>query len=521
MKIIYLLIPCSLLMASCGKLLETTPTDFLTTENYYKTEEQLNYALHGVYDRLGASELYGDKISWTYNSSTDESYQRSMPSVGVTVNSYEASSSDINNFWRVCYEGIERANVLLANIDRPVMPEKNRDVIRGEALFLRAYYYFILVSNFGDVPMKLEPTEASAPMQFPRTPSAEVYAKIIEDMTTAESLLQEQTITKLGFSGRISKTAIQAVLARVNLYMAGYPLKDESKYEDALNWAKKVVESGEHMLNPSYEQVFINYAQDKYDVKESLWEIEFFGNSLDTYRETGRIGNNIGVLCQDVELGQCFASVNATIKLYNLYEEGDHRRDWNCAPFVFTGRTNAVKTPVTDNWTKNIGKWRREYETLTPKHGNNTPQNFAIIRYSDVLLMLAEAENHVHGGPTAVAYDALNQVRRRAYGKPLDVPDACDAPAGMGQAGFLKFIQDERSRELCVEAVRRYDLIRWGIYLSTMKEFAEYIMSNAPEKLLKSAIAAQNLEEKHLLFPIPLREMSVNSALKGHQNPGW
>lgn len=519
MKAIYLLISCSLLMVSCGKLLDTKPTDFLTTDSYYTTEEQLTYALNGVYDRLGASELYGDKMSWTYNSTTDESYQRSMTSTGIVANNYDIANSEINNFWRVCYEGIERANALLANIDNPVMDEAKRSIIRGEALFLRAYYFFILVSNFGDVPLKLVPTVASESIQYPRTPSAEVYAQIIEDMTTAETLLQEQTITKLGFSGRISKTAVQAILARVNLYMAGFPLQDESRYAEALHWATEVFKSGEHALNPSYEQVFINYAQDKYDVKESIWEIEFFGNTLDNYREGGRIGNNIGILCQDVEMGQCFGSVNATIKLYNLYEEGDHRRDWNCAPYIFTGRTNAVKTPVTDNWTKSIGKWRREYETVTPKHGNNTPQNFAVIRYSDVLLMLAEAENHVHG-PTQVAYDALNQVRRRAYGKPLNIPDSCDAPAGLIQRDFLKFIQDERSRELCVEALRRYDLIRWGIYLSTMQDFADYVMSNAPvEKLKQSAVPAQNLEEKHLLFPIPIRERSVNSALS--QNKDW
>lgn len=518
MKLILSLICCSLLLASCGKLLDTKPTDFLTTESYYTTEEQLRYALNGVYDRLGASELYGDKMSWTYNSSTDESYQRSMPSVGVTVNSYEASTSDINNFWRVCYEGIERANVLLANINRPAMDEGKRNILHGEALFLRSFYYFILVSNFGDVPMKLTPTTSSSPSKYPRTPSQEVYEQIIKDMTTAETLLQEQTLTKLGFSGRVSKNAVQAILARVNIYMAGYPLQDESRYEEALKWARKVVESGEHALTPSYEQVFINYAQDKYDVKESLWEIEFFGNTLDNYREGGRIGNNIGILCQDLELGQCFGSVNTTIKLYNLYEEGDHRRDWNCAPFVFTGRTNAVKTPVTDNWSRNVGKWRREYETVLPRHSKNTPQNFAIIRYSDVLLLLAEAENHLHG-PTAVAYDALNQVRRRAYGKAPQEAGAWDAPAGLSQPDFLKFLQDERSRELCVEAVRRYDLIRWGIYLSTMKTFADYVMANATEKLQKSALAAQNLERKHLLFPIPIREISVNSALV--QNLDW
>jgi starch-binding outer membrane protein, SusD/RagB family len=520
MKTTFLLILMSFLMVSCNKLLDTEPSDFLTTESYYTTEEQLNYALNGVYDRLGASELYGDKMSWSYNSSTDESYQKARSATrGIVVNNFDASDTEINNFWRVCYEGIGRANALLANIDKPVMNEEKRNLIEGEALFLRAHYYFILVLNFGEVPLQLEPTISNENLQIPRTPLQEVYTQIIADMTAAEGLLQKQTITSLGYSGRISKTAIQAMLARVNLHMAGYPLYDESRYQETINWAKKVVESGEHELNPSYSQVFINYAQDIYDIKESLYEIEFYGNGLDNSRETGRIGNNIGITCQDNQVGRCYGSVNTSPKLYYLYEERDLRRDWNCAPYTYSGVTNAVKVDNPDVWEKNVGKWRREYETVNPKHPNNTPQNFAVIRYSDVLLMLAEAENHING-PTSLAYDVLNQVRRRAYGYPLYTPNIiCDAPAGMDKEKFLKFLQDERARELCVEALRRYDLIRWGIYMETMKEFADFIMTEAPENRQFYALAAQNLAERHLLFPIPLRETSVNSALK--QNPGW
>lgn len=514
-----LIFTIGVLTVSCNSLLDTQPSDFLTQSYYFTTEEQLELALNGVYDRLGASEVYGDRMTWTYNSSTDESFQKGRGTQGITVNNYEASNTDINNFWRVCYEGIGRANVLLANIDKPDMSEARRNLIRGEALFLRGHYYFILALNFGGVPLMLEPTTSNENLKIPRAPLQEVYTQIITDMTAAEALLQEQTVTSLGHSGRVTRTAVQAMLARVNLHMAGYPLYNESRYQEVLNWATKVVESGEHALNPSYEQVFINYAKDIYDVKESIYEIEFFGNGLDTYRETGRIGNNIGITCQDREIGQCYGSVNASPKLFNLYDSTDTRRDWNCAPYVFSGITNAIKVPNLDVWERNVGKWRREYETLTPKHPNNTPQNFAVIRYSDVLLMLAEAENHLNG-PTDAAYNAVNRVRRRAYDKPLDTSnEQADAPKGMDRAAFLAFIQDERARELCFEALRRYDLIRWGIYLETMKELADYVMGEAPENRQHYALAAQNLSERHLLFPIPQRELSVNPALQ--QNPDW
>ncbi|WP_257669901.1 RagB/SusD family nutrient uptake outer membrane protein [Parapedobacter tibetensis] len=508
-----------LLTVSCNSLLDTQPSDFLTQSYYFTTEEQLQFALNGVYDRLGASEVYGDRMTWTYNSSTDESFQKGRGTQGITVNNYDASHNDINNFWRVCYEGIGRANVLLANIDKPQMSDSSRNLIRGETLFLRAHYYFILALNFGGVPLMIEPTVSNENLQIPKASLQEVYTQIVADMTAAEALLQEQTVTSLGYAGRITKTAVQAMLARVNLHMAGYPLNDEARYQEALDWATKVVESGEHELNPDYAQVFINYAQDIYDVKESIYEIEFFGNGLDTYRETGRIGNNIGITCQDREIGQCYGSVNVSPKLFYLYDSVDTRRDWNCAPYVFSGTSNAVKVPNLDVWERNVGKWRREYETLTPKHPNNTPQNFAVIRYSDVLLMFAEAENHLNG-PTNLAYDAVNRVRRRAYGKALDTPsEVADVPPGLSKEAFLAFIQDERARELCLEAIRRYDLIRWGIYLETMKDFADYIMAEAPENRQYYALAAQNLDERHLLFPIPQRELSVNPALT--QNLGW
>jgi hypothetical protein len=507
---------------SCNKFLDTKPTDVLTTESYYTTEEELNRGLLGVYDVLGRPEVYGDYMTWPINSSTDESFQVGNPPVGLRVYVYDPGNAQVASFWRALWQGIVRANILLANIDRPVMDETRRDHVQGEALFLRGYFYFLLAINFGDVPLITEPSLSVENVHIARTPLKDIYAQVLEDMTAAEELLQTQTVTALGFSGRVTHTAVLGILARVNLTMAGYPLHDAARYQDALNWAQKVVQSGEHALNPDYKQIFINYAQDRYDVKESIWEIEFAGNGTGVFEETGRIGNNIGVKCADLDIGYCYGSVNVTNKLYNMYEAADLRRDWNCAPYNYTGPNNAWRKN-TNLWDLNIGKWRREYELLTPKNKNYTPQNFAVLRYADVLLMLAEAENEVNG-PTQQAIDAVNQVRRRGYGKLLpgdtSTSNADLLPEKHASKDALRSaIQEERSRELCFEALRRYDLIRWEIFIPTMKALADDINARAPAPAKYTAYAATQLSQRHLLLPIPAHDMAVNRLLV--QNPGW
>jgi hypothetical protein len=169
-----------------------------------------------------------------------------------------------------------------------------------------------------------------------------------------------------------------------------------------------------------------------------------------------------------------------------------------------------------------VGKYRREFETLLPKLSYGTPQNFPLLRYSDVLLMYAEAENELNNEPTTAAYDAVKLVRDRAYGNLL--PDAvynsaANIPSGLTQEEFREFIREERTKELCFEALRKYDLIRWGIFLPTMQEVAEHFDENAPAAWICGALAFKNVEKKHLLFPIPIHDTSLHSDLG--QNDGW
>jgi len=432
-RLIFLLVVLSFL--SCNKFLEKVPTDFSSPENYYNTQKDLEVALAGVYDILGQEFVYGKWYQLQIAVGTDETYMTGVqPSGSLNTYQHDPSNLYLTNLWRYLYFGIERANILIKNINKPEMDEDQRNVIYGEALFLRAYYYFVLTTHFGDVPLKTEPTSSMNNTDISRAGINTVYDQIIKDMKQAEVLLAGQTAGKVGFGGRVNLSAVRGILARVYLHMAGYPLYDTEKYKDVITYTQKVISSGEHQLNPSFEQVFINYAQDKYDVKETIWEVELWGNRTgNSFVETGQIGTISGPFCNDVSIGKSTGSIKTTGLLFNTYESDptttgalkyspDLRRDWTCVQYTFgtaVSNPDRVRTAITNIYNMDLGKWRREFETLTPKHGTYTPENFPLLRYSDILLMYAEAENEIKG-VTEDAKNAVNLVRKRAYGKFLN-----------------------------------------------------------------------------------------------------
>ena len=293
-RLIFLLVTVAVLISSCKKFLETTPLSNNTGETFYNTEKQVMSALAGVYDRLSRSQTYGDQMLGRMGLDADEAYFNNSAITGVAV--YATSATDVNvaanyAFW---YDGINRANTLLENLDKAVMSEENKKVVRGEALFLRGYFHFMLVLYWGDVPLMTKTVKSANDTYAERTPAKKVYEQIIADMTEAEGLVK--TATQVGFGGRINKSAVRGILARVCLQMAGAPLNETSRYKDARDWAFKVIDSKEHSLNPSYQDVFIKYCTDKYDIKESIWELEFQGNATDGFQETGRVGSNNGIV---------------------------------------------------------------------------------------------------------------------------------------------------------------------------------------------------------------------------------
>lgn len=508
---------------SCKKQLNTVPTDFLTPVNYYKTEAQLNAALNGVYDPLGQDAMYANALLTYLSYGNDEGVWRASGQLtGPMVYRYDYTETNVNALWTAIYTGVNRVNVLLENIDKAEVTQAVKDKIKGQALFLRGYYYFLLADNWGGVPLKLSSTQSADDVDLAKTPVEGVYAQILKDMEMAETLLPTATDWGPNSCGRISKNTAQGMLARVNLTMAGAPLNNKERYNEVVKWCNEVFKLNQNALNPDFAQIFINHAQNLYDIKECMWEIEFYGNRTDAYSEVGYNGNRNGVAYTgDANFpGYSYGFLYVTSKLYRKYAAGDLRRDRTIANYTWT--TAGVKTMLTDAQTydRYPGKWRRDEELVLPRNKNSNGTNFPVLRYSDVLLMYAEAENELHG--PANAYNAINQVRRRGFGKLLPGatnPQQADLPAGLSQTAFADSVKDERMRELAFECIRTHDLKRYGTLVSTLKEFAADIRANAPANRKYTSLVGDNVEERHVLYPIPSREMSLNRLVV--QNKGW
>lgn len=661
-------------LTSCKKFLDTKPTDFYSPDDYYKTEAQLRQALNGVYGDLMRPELYAQVMGFNFVSLTDEVLSNrgaDGDARGLRFN-YDASLVHVAGIWRFCYVGIRNLNALLENIDKADVAEAQRNIIKGQALFLRGYFYFLLTSNYGDVPLILRPLALNE-VNIPATPQKGVYEQIEKDMKEAETLLTGYTSNKLGYNDVVTQTAVQAILARVYIYWAGYPQNDISKYADVITYTDKVINSGLHALNPDYRQVFINLSQDLYDVKENIWEIGSAGAAAGVVNKTGNdIGNFVGIqsglVATDPTSYNAAAWVWPTRKLFETYEADaansatpfksspDVRRDWNCANYIYSG-TPRTKTARVNVWQLSAGKFRREYCPQAIRNTNGVGGtyniNWPVIRYSDVLLMRAEAENFINGPGNAYTY--INQVRKRGYGiqngnvvksitvssqgsgytvapavtitggggagatatavitggkvtgiylsspgalttgsyyssapsveigtawsagsayaanqqvtnggivytvttagtatttPPTHTSGASNAAvtgavftyagtgatataaitngseanlaAGLSREDFQLAIRDERMRELCFEALRKADLIRWGNFVGDMQTFAAWAAANGAGLASGNANGLQglqNISARHVLLPKPTYELNLNRDLV--QNPGW
>lgn len=505
---------------SCSDILNKEP-DFISPGYYYNTQEEMQSALNGVYNRLidPNGRMYSKGL-FSYFAISDEAFYKNISINNLKVMQFDASNLDIGRLWEILYEGINRANYLLEGIGSRELTTQDMKAIKGEALFLRGYYYFLLTSYFGEVPLKLTATTSPNEKPQPKAPLSDIYEQIERDMKAAEELVLD--INDLGTNERISKTGVQAILARVYMKMAGEPLNDTDRYGDALNYCNKVIASGCHELNTDYAQIFINHSQDIIEPKECIWEVGMYGNKIGNVDLAGSVGVENGILCRDQKIGYSGGAMQIQAKLYNSFEAGDLRRDWCVAPYYFatdntTGITSKRNYTASQIFNRNPGKWRREYETGEKAQSYNST-NFPVIRYSDVLLMKAEAINAVKHGPDSEAYEAVNMVRRRAYGVDIMHTAACDLVTGMDYTEFLEAVQNERYREFCFEGIRKLDLIRWGIYVQTMNELGREVNATGGSYAY-AGNAGANTTARNVVFPIPNTELTVNKLMK--QNEGW
>ena len=538
MKKIIAIFLCLAAVSSCG-FLDTEPDDFVTPSNSYNDENEINMALNGVYATLAESALYGGNMLGRMGLSADIGYESYSSDYG-TVGDYDVSPSDakILTYWREFYEGVNRANMLIKYVDKPGLEKEVRDNIYGQALFLRAYYHFMLVIRFNRIPLILKPAENSSreELQIPQSEPRDVYLQIIKDMEEAAKLVKPAS--EVESPCRVSQSTVYGMLARVCLYMAGYPVKEPGMYAKAKEYAQKVIGTGFHALNPSYEDLFLDYIQDRYDSQESLFEVEFYGNNEGSYTTTaGMVGRNNGVGCSSQNVtttgqtlvqmyGDSIGTIRATPYFIGLYGDGDLRRDWTICPYTYNTTTGEKSYQTNNLWVRYCGKFRREYELTSSRSTNYTSINFPILRYSDVLLIWAEAVASDNGSTAAEieqAYEYVNQIRRRGYGLDINTPSSTADLEEGDRFTLLENIKDERARELGFELTRKDDLVRWDEFYDRMR-YVRSLTATIPDTYTSSYyINAKrvyaNADSRDEFWPIPTYEIGVNRELV--QNPGW
>jgi starch-binding outer membrane protein, SusD/RagB family len=545
-------------LAACS--LEETGANFISPDRFYQNDAQAASAVNGVYAPL--MDWNGWKQPAQHSIMCDDNEMLCWNWMGGGFSGQSAGQWYMqgNAVWFGDYQIIERANQVVANVARSSgITQAMKRTATGQALFARGYAYFDLVRRYGGVPLRVEPYAPDDRLGAQARDSvAEVYQQIAKDLRDAAGLLPPSYNTPNG-QGLPRAVAAWGLLAKVYLHMAGdqatgTPLAaNKAAYLDsAALAAQEVMTSGTASLEASYMDLFDVTKQNT--SPEILFAVQGATVNL--------LGSNIPSFfgprgdCSVVGgCGQGFISVREDF--YRTFEAGDKRVEPNRAiahtwevTYSSLGKVRAIHSDslqalrddglvVQDStirlggWSEGCGSFDQRYDSLTLKDAADTSQrftviyavgrpvyslkyidpqhtgseyapanNFVVLRYADVLLIFAEAENE-RNGPTAAAYAAINEVRQRAGLAPL---------AGLSQAAFRQAAWTERSHELYGEFQARFDLIREGRWLDVMNR-PSTITDYAPHGICRPRQAYQKLQ------PIPQRELAANPLLR--QNAGY
>ncbi|MCD2425074.1 RagB/SusD family nutrient uptake outer membrane protein [Niabella pedocola] len=428
-----------LALSSCKKALEVKAYSYFTSDNFFSNADEAYMATLGVYGAVSNFSGYGWYVPMVLDNDNDISQisGNSVDSWRVIPHYQGIPETDIYySTWSVLYQGIDRANVVIEKIPQMALFTSGTDDQKaqlnrmlGEAKFLRGFYYSELVRLWGDVPFKTASSKAGDNLKGTLTDRYVIYTQAIKDMQEAADVLPAAAPT----DERINKWGAKAMLARVCLFAGGYALANDgtmkrpANYKDYYKMAQtqinEIMTANPYKLNPSYPQVFINQCKHNLEPTESIFQIALYtvADPAGDQPNSSRFGFwNAPQTAKGI-----YGSTNlrqATVRpFYESFQSGDVRKDFAVARFTVAAdgsRTYPTTSTADQNWAP--GKWSREYQTNSITEQTSTDINCVVMRYSDLLLMRAEVENELNEGPNDLALDAINQVRRRAYG--LDMP---------------------------------------------------------------------------------------------------
>ncbi len=501
-----------LALTSCNDYLEVDPaTNVASTELVFGSDGEIRTALYGVYAKVCSDNLFGGKLynDFQLNSDVDFYANSNEAAAGNQPRRFDVRSDagNVETLWNNLYSAVETANEFIFNLQNngtydeetedaaseaadgtitTVQVPKVTDVTQmmGEAKVMRAMFYHELLSYWGDIPFTLQSTYETDNLNPAITPRQEVSDALIADLKHAAEYMYSDKDGKVAAPERITKEAAYAMIARLALQAGGYSLNHEANdvtaykmtrpsnyqeyYKIARDYAKKVIDAGGHSLNKSFRDVFIdecNYIVTTGD--DAIFEIPFAKETNGSWGyaqgPTNGVDTGVDTDYSNSAWGATSGGVRTTAFYGYSFDAKDLRRDYICGLWYYSNQ--GLPTMRLD-YAMHNNKWSKLWNTngLGKTTTGATGINFAYIRYTDVLLMFAEAENELNG-PTADAQEALKVVRRRAFASE-DQAEKVDAyvAAATSKADFLKLVLDERKWEFAGENMRWKDLVRNNMY---------------------------------------------------------
>ena len=472
------------LTVSCTNFLKEEPKTFEQPGNFYSNEEQVRMGANGAYFGIrmplnstgigGAEVIVMGEFLCGYAERTANSFADLSEILNCNIT---GTNGLVAAPWGTLYNSLNNVNTMIDILenkeDIEITPAKRNQYL-AEMYFLRGLYYGWLVRYYGPVPLKTTPTTGFNDAQMPLSSASEVLGQVVADLEHAESLAESAGMPWHDESGRVSKGAIKALLAKMYLTQAGYPVQDASGYQKAYNKAKEVVSSGIFSLYPTYDA-----ARKAYNTNgvEYIFSVQCmkdqFHNPL----------HMVGIPRPGGAWQPCSA-------LYASYPAGDKRTENHA--YYYTSQQSLDKT-VTHTFAPALYRYWDENAVNDGK----SDKNFPLIRYTDVLLTLAEAA--CAGGSTsdAMAIDAYWQIRHRA------MPDEAK-PASITFNQVFK----ERIWEQAFEGENWFNMVR------TRKAF-DFASGNVVDLVgYKGPAMVGTYGEEDLLFPYPVEQVRLNPNLK-------
>jgi starch-binding outer membrane protein, SusD/RagB family len=464
---------------SCKKELDLTPHK-IYYDNFYQTDADAIAAVNAVYDVLGSVNQYSNNLWLIQDIGSDDCNARETindPNL-QEFNTYNIKPTNIylGNLWQGSYLGISKANVVIEKVAAIKMDTTTRERIIAEAKFLRGLFYFNLVRLFGEVPLITVPVSSNLgdeEVYLSKSSVADVYSQIITDLSQAAAKLPAK-YTNTNDLGRATSGAAWGILSKVYL--------TTEQWSEAQFSAARVIESKVYGLNADY---ITNFKEANKNGKESVFEVQFYKkeNSECSQMVISGLPSIPGLFSAGTE------TMLPTQDLISSFEAGDHRFE---VTFFDHYWYYTFDPHIWKYW---------DQVAYKPAATSASGADFFVMRYSEILLIYAEALNEANGGPTADAYTAINLVRARARnGKPDVLPDL----AGLDQEGFRTAVLNERRHEFVNEGHRWFDLVRTG---------------NLVEFVKRAKGSNTNPTEINYVFPIPQRELDNNKNLL--QNEGY